>query len=171
MTQKESSKTTTVLTIAGTSRGNTVELIQLDNIVNRLGVSRSRRSSDILGKTSVQRCLSSLKSRSGGSAGTSLLSTHTKATGSSLSSRNTTSLALFALTRTGRRLQVVQGEFKIVQIVNGRFIGGPTFPVKQFHGQSRRGTTCHTGDGGRPWNKGRKTICARERGIEKGSGC
>mmetsp|Transcript_7434 Transcript_7434/g.16848 ORF Transcript_7434/g.16848 Transcript_7434/m.16848 type:complete len:152 (+) Transcript_7434:134-589(+) len=51
----------------GASLRGSIELIQLDQVVKRLAVSRSGRSAGELGQTTVKRLLSSLESGTGGS--------------------------------------------------------------------------------------------------------
>lgn len=126
-----------MLTVAGGSWGNIVEFIKLDNIVDLSLVSRSQRLSNELGKTSVQRLLSTLESSSGWSSRTGLLSTHTETASGTLSSGDTTSLSLLSVTGTRSWSDVVLGEFEVVKVIDGGFISLPALPVKNLHTKSR----------------------------------
>lgn len=121
-------------TVASTSWRDRVELVQLYNVVHLLGVSRSCGASLELGKATVKWVLSTLESRSGRSTTARLLSTHTKTTRSTLSGSDTTSLSRFCLARPGGRFEVVQSEFKVVQIIYGALVGLSALPVVQLHG-------------------------------------
>ena len=112
-----------------------IKLIELDEVVDSLFVSRSHRSSDKLGKTSVERVLSSLESSTGRASGTRLLSTHTETAGGSLSGSDTTSLALSALDGTGSRPEVGDGQKYVVHVVNVTLVGLAALPIIDLHGQ------------------------------------
>lgn len=122
------------------SGSDSVEGIQLDEVVFLLGVSRSRGSAGELGQSAVQWVLSSLESRSGGSSRTRLLSTHTETAGGSLSSRDTTSLTGLGLAGSGGGSEGIKGEFVGFNIVDVGFVSVATLPVVNLHGEVAGGS-------------------------------
>ena len=116
-----------------------VEIIELDEVVLRLGMSRSRRPSDKLGKPSVERLLSSLESRAGGPSRPGLLSAHSESAGGALSGGDTASLARPALTGSGGGANVVEDEFEVLHVVDGGFVGRTALPVEELHGEGGGG--------------------------------
>ena len=115
--------------VACRSRGNSIECIQLDQIVFFLGVTGSHRSSSELGQPTVKRLLSSLESRSGRSSGSGLLSTHSETAGGSLSGGDTTSLACLLLAGSRGGAEGIQSEFIVLDVVDVRLIGRASLPV------------------------------------------
>ena len=112
----------------------------MDQVVCLLGVSRSHRSALELGKTTVERVLSSLETGSGRSSGAGLLSTHSESAGGSLSGRDTTSLAGLGLSGSRSRAEVIEGEFEVFDIVDGGLVGLTALPVVELHGESTGGS-------------------------------
>ena len=105
------------LTAAGASRGNIVQLIQLDNIVHGLFVTSPHRLAYELWKPSVKWGLSSFEARSDRSSSSRLLPPHTKTTRSTLPGRDTTALSLLSMARPRGRLEIVKSEHCVVQII------------------------------------------------------
>ena len=130
----------------GTGLG-AVELIEFDNIVDGLGMSRSHGSADELGKTAVEGLLSTLEAGAGGTAGTGLLSAHTEAAGGALAGGDAAALALLLLAGARSGLEVVEGEFGILDVVEGGLIGGAALPVKYLHGKGGGGGNAEGGTG------------------------
>jgi len=114
-----------------------VELIELDGVVDGLGMSGSHGSADVLGKAAVEGLLTTLEAGAGGTAGAGLLSAHAEAAGGALASGDAAALALLLLTGAGGGLDVVKGEFDVLDVVQGRLIGGAALPVEQLHGKGR----------------------------------
>lgn len=145
-----------MLTAAGRSWGNAIKFIKLDNIVDLSLVSRSQRLSNELGKTSVQRLLSTLETRSDRVSRTRLLSTHSETASSTLSSGDTTSLSLLAVLRTRSRSEVVLGEFEVVKVIDGGFISLSALPVENLHSERRSGS----------WNRSQRLASWNETGCQ-----
>lgn len=109
-----------------------IQFIKLDQVEDLLLVSRSSWSTNEFGQSPVKRLLSSLKSRSGGPSSSGFLPPHSETASGSLSSRDTTSLPVLALTSPGSGTEVAEGEFLLVE---GGFIGSAALPVINFHGE------------------------------------
>jgi len=121
------------LEVDGRSGLGAVELVELDGVVDGLGMSGSHGSADELGKTAVEGLLTSLEARAGGTAGAGLLSAHAEATGGALTGGDAAALALLLLARAGGGLEVVEGEFGILHVVEGRLVGRSALPVENLH--------------------------------------
>ena len=121
------------LEVDGRSGLGAVELVELDGVVDGLGMSGSHGSADELGQTAVEGLLSSLEASAGGTAGAGLLSAHTKAAGGTLAGGDAAALALLPLAGAGGGLEVVEGEFGILHVVEGGLVGRSALPVENLH--------------------------------------
>ena len=130
----------------GTGLG-AVELVELDDVVDGLGMAGSHGPADELGKTAVEGLLSTLEARAGGTAGTGLLSAHAEAAGGALAGGDAAALALLLLAGARGGLEVVEGEFGILDVVEGGLIGGAALPVKDLHGEGGGGGNTEGGAG------------------------
>mmetsp|Transcript_34026 Transcript_34026/g.42926 ORF Transcript_34026/g.42926 Transcript_34026/m.42926 type:complete len:207 (+) Transcript_34026:582-1202(+) len=108
-----------------------VQLLHLEQSIFCLLVARTHWSSTNLRNTSVKRSLPSLKSSSDTAARTRVLSSHTKTTRSTLSSRDTSSLAFFVLSGAWCRFEVVYCKFNTSICCYRDF--SSSFPVKKLH--------------------------------------
>lgn len=135
------------LEVDGGSGLGAVELVKLDDVVDGLGMSGSHGSADELGKTTVEGLLSTLEAGAGGTAGTGLLSAHAEAAGGALAGGDAAALALLLLAGARSGLEVVEGEFGILDVVEGGLIGGAALPVKDLHGKGGGGGNAKGGSG------------------------
>jgi hypothetical protein len=126
----EHSEANHTLTVAGGSWSDTIQFVQLDNIENLLRVARSHGLANELGKPPVKRVLTSLKSCSGGSATSGLLSAHSETASGTLSSRDTSTLSRPGFARAWSGPQSGHSEFKVVHIVNVTLVCLATLPVE-----------------------------------------
>mmetsp|Transcript_8954 Transcript_8954/g.20818 ORF Transcript_8954/g.20818 Transcript_8954/m.20818 type:complete len:226 (+) Transcript_8954:118-795(+) len=111
-----------------------VDVIELDEVVFRLLMPRTRGPSGELGKAAVQRLLSSLEARPGGTAGAGLLAPHAEAARGALSGGDPPSLALLPLARSGSGLDGAERPLGF-EVVHGGLVSGPSLPVVKFHGK------------------------------------
>ena len=144
--------------IGSRSGGNAVEGIQLDEVVLLLGVSGSRGLSGELGQPTVEGGLSSLESRSGGSSGAGLLSTHSESAGGSLSGGDTASLSGSGLAGSGGGSEVIEGELEVFDVVDVRLVGLAALPVVELHGEATGGCG-DRGKGSRSGDERGEGIC------------
>jgi hypothetical protein len=126
-----------LLTVAGGSSSDGVEGFELDNVVHFLAVSGSHGTAHELGKATVKGLLSSLETGAGGSATPGLLSSHTETTSSTLTSGDTTALAILALASTRGCPNIVKGPHSVFHIVQLGLIRLSSLPVKNLHGHTR----------------------------------
>jgi hypothetical protein len=127
------------LTVAGASSGNTVELVQLDDVVDFLRMSRPGGLAGELGQAAVQGVLSTLKAWTGRPAPAGLLSAHAKATGGPLPRRDATSLAGLGLAGPRGRLEIVKSELEVFHVVDQSLVGLSSLPVEDLHCEAGRG--------------------------------
>ena len=126
-----------------------VELLELDQIVDGLGVAGSHRPARELGEAAVEGLLASLKTGAGWATTTTLLSAHSETTRGTLSSGNAPSLALKPLLGARSRLEVVESKDGLLSIVQLRLVGLSTLPVIKLHCHGRRRGGVGGSDGGR----------------------
>mmetsp|Transcript_24296 Transcript_24296/g.55355 ORF Transcript_24296/g.55355 Transcript_24296/m.55355 type:complete len:211 (-) Transcript_24296:152-784(-) len=131
----------------GASLGGPVDLVRLDEVVHRLGVSRSHGLADELRQPAVQRLLSSLEPGPRGTAGATLLTAHAESAGGSLTGGDAASFSFLAVTGSGGRLEVVQGEDEGLGVVDGGLVGLAALPIEHLHGGAGGGGDA-MGDGG-----------------------
>ena len=156
--------------IGSRSGGNAVEGIQLDEVVLLLGVSGSRGLSGELGQPTVEGGLSSLESRSGGSSGAGLLSTHSESAGGSLSGGDTASLSGSGLAGSGGGSEVIEGELEVFDVVDVRLVGLAALPVVELHGEATGGCG-DRGKGSRSGDERGEGICWLVRWFVFDFGC
>ena len=116
-----------------------VHLVELEDVVFGLGVAGSHGLTHELGEAAVEGLLPSLEASAGGTAGAGLLAPHPEPARGTLACADSSALALLPLARSGSRLEVVEGEDRVLHVVQGGLVGLAALPVEHLHGEGRGG--------------------------------